>query len=266
MSPLSRKQLNSVWLRILACLRPPLPLYSPSTEIEYVADDVDVGPAIARLLSTHPDHVGFDIESRWRDGRIAVFQFSTSERTVVIHHSRMTEKIRERNLSKAVREILVNPDIEKVGVNIRGDAKQLHRQYNVDTHACVELSYVARSLHSRVWPERVSFWTRLLHPKWWLVAPMGKFFDTIGLVKLVAHYLSAALDKTEQRSNWGEPLTAGQIRYAASDSDAANLIYLELRNDPRFAQIPPITYSFDMVDGSPEFDGRPWPLPKFNPL
>ncbi|KAL8271049.1 hypothetical protein Esti_005034 [Eimeria stiedai] len=56
----------------------------------------------------------------------------------------------------------------------------------------------------------------------------GGPFRGLSLRALCALYLKEQLDKQQQQSNWGGPLTEQQLLYAATDADASRRVYLAL--------------------------------------
>ena len=99
-------------------------------------------------------------------------------------------------------------------------------------------------------PERMLVGHNLLFEATFLIAagirPLCRWWDTMlacqiigdlpsnSLASASAHYLKKLLDKAEQTSDWGGPLTASQLRYAALDAvivlELGRVLHTELHN------------------------------------
>lgn len=110
----------------------------------------------------------------------------------------------KNKLEEGLISILSNSDIEKVGVAIRDDIKELQRLTYFREAAFIDLGDIARKLG----------------------------IQNYGLRNLAGCILNVRISKKEQRSNWGrDHLTPEQKMYAAIDAWASLKIYEKLEND-----------------------------------
>jgi len=162
-------------------------------DIKIVENDQDAEQALKVL--ENETCLGFDTESKpiFRKGQISpgpsLIQIAT-ESKVFLFPTRFPAAV------AAVRELLINPAIQKVGFGIKDDNKELRNKLNIDIVNTQDLSFTLK---------------RLIGDK-----------NTIGARSAVAMVLKARLGKGAQKSNWGAyPLKNSQILYAANDAHAA---------------------------------------------
>ena len=118
-------------------------------------------------------------------------------------------------VTEALRELLVDPTVVKVGLNARGDAHKIRRDFNIPVEGVLELREFARE---RVQP--------------------GKAPESYSLAALVEWQLSHRLPKhaSSRMSDWEAPkLTDDQVKYAALDGWASLLVFETLQI------LPPVT-------------------------
>ena len=119
-------------------------------------------------------------------------------------------------VTESLRELLVDPTIVKVGLNARGDAHKIRRDFNVAVEGVLELRDFAR--------ERAA---RPGHP--------GSAPESYSLAALVEWQLSHRLAKhaSSRISDWEAPkLTEDQVTYAALDGWASLLVFETLQTLP----------------------------------
>ena len=119
-------------------------------------------------------------------------------------------------VTESLRELLVDPTIVKVGLNARGDAHKIRRDFNVAVEGVLELRDFAR--------ERAA---RPGHP--------GSAPESYSLAALVEWQLSHRLPKhaSSRMSDWEAPkLTEDQVTYAALDGWASLLVFETLQTLP----------------------------------
>ncbi|CED83038.1 Predicted 3'-5' exonuclease [Phaffia rhodozyma] len=153
--------------------------------------------------------LSFDMEwpVSYRKGcerKTALLQIGDGHIIVLCQISAMYYKIPPRLLS-----ILSDPNRIKVGVNIRGDALKLKRDFGVFVRGFVDISHLARSVD----PIRT-----------------GPGKTIISLQNLTNYYITRYLPKSAIRtSNWTKPLSQEAIEYAAADVHSATLIVNRLK-------------------------------------
>ncbi|TPX51394.1 hypothetical protein SeLEV6574_g00343 [Synchytrium endobioticum] len=173
--------------------------------------------------------VGFDIEWRvtYQKGACvrptAVVQVCSDEHVVVFHAFHM------RELPQGLMDLIMSKTCIKAGVNIRGDAQRLHKDFNVKMESWCELTHLAKA----VYPD--------------------KFKDIkahrMSLQSLVEALFNKTLDKSAVRtSNWEVfPLSNAQMTYAANDAFASLALYrhlMQVRSEiPNYENAVPIKLS-----------------------
>ncbi|MEP0354506.1 3'-5' exonuclease [Paraglaciecola sp.] len=171
-----------------------LPLYGglKLSDIKIIETELDAYEAKSALESE--SHLGFDTESKpiFSRGESSpgptLIQLATDSCGFLF-------PVKFAAALSAVRGILSNQAIQKVGFGLTGDSKEL-RKLNIDIVNTLDLSVKLKSLTSDKNP--------------------------IGARAAVAMVLRERLGKGAQRSNWGQyPLQQHQILYAANDAHAA---------------------------------------------
>jgi ribonuclease D len=164
----------------------------------HLAEDIQRTDELVKRLERCPV-LGFDTETRpsFTKGRInsvALLQLSTK------HHAYLFRLCKMRIPSSLV-ALLSNPDILKIGVAIKNDMDTLRRNAKIQPQGFVDLQNV-----------------------------MKQFAITdMGLAKMAGIILGIRISKSQQLSNWENPvLTEAQQRYAATDAWACHEIYRKL--------------------------------------
>ncbi|KAG6875799.1 hypothetical protein C0992_002227 [Termitomyces sp. T32_za158] len=213
---------------VSALSEPPanLPAYSykdytdPKPYVAYTRDAEEADDLIAALK---PGPVAYDMEwcfsffaRKLKVRKTAVIQIADSAGLVVIVH--LSEMSRFPN---ALRVLLENPAIPKLGANIMADGKKLFRDYGVLAKNLLELAALAVA-----WDPGHTITRKVT-----------------SLAKLTETYCGKALGKgAERTSNWEVPeLDELQKDYAANDVHCTMEIYkrLSLLAAPRALDIPP---------------------------
>lgn len=178
-----------------------LPKAAYEGEIIVVDTPQQVNSACDYLLSQ--SQLGFDTESRaaFQRGvvnKIALLQLSTPERCYLFRVCRI-------RLDKAILKILESPRIQKVGLDVKGDIREL-------------LSL--RKFRARNFADIQS-----------VVGNYG--ISELGLAKISAIVLGLRVAKAQRLSNWESvQLTEAQQQYAATDAWICTQIYNTLlKND-----------------------------------
>lgn len=179
-----------------------LPLQKYEGKVVLITDRKKLKEAIEEIEQEAA--VGFDTETKpsFRKGvwyHISLLQIATSQKVFLIrlNHTEFTQEISD---------LFANPGIQKVGISIRDDLKQLQKlaakfnlSFNPDN--ILELNDVAKELG----------------------------IQHAGVRNLTAIFLKFRVSKAQQTSNWENPqLTEKQIRYAATDAWVCLEIYNRL--------------------------------------
>jgi len=209
-----------------------LPSYSynvcqPKRTIRYIRTHVGaLLESHASAITLHGSFLGLDIE--WRpnwvkrapEHRVALIQLASRHEVLLFQIHRVG------HLPPVLMALLRDPDIKKVGVNIRGDIAKLHKDWNIDVQGAVDLSEVAWEMDAK---------------HWHAARNSAKRFP-IGLARLVERYLVLQLDKPKaiQRSDWENVLDERRQIYAANDAAAAYDLqeYFTMVNEGQ-VQLPP---------------------------
>ena len=172
-----------------------LPLYIGLglVEIKIIENELDATEALKDLKSEIC--LGFDTESKpiFRKGEVSpgptLIQLATKTKAFLF-------PTRFPSAIAAVKTILSNPNIKKVGFGIKGDNKELRSKLNINIVNTEDLSVKLKNL-------------------------VGEK-NEIGARAAVAMVLKSRLGKGAQKSNWGAyPLNKHQILYAANDAHSA---------------------------------------------
>jgi len=179
----------------------------PGTKITLVntyADWENISDAILQDVSAFP-FIGLDTEwvsKKGSAGLVSMLQLATYSGHCVLIRLCLLDKI-----PSSLRNILVDPDIIKVGVAVLDDGEKLLVDHNLEVAGCMDLRHLAVRQESLP----------------------GK----LGLQSLALQYLSVELDKDWRlrAGNWeAETLTIQQINYAANDAlVAVNILWVLMK-------------------------------------
>ena len=174
-----------------------LPPFVFSGEV-VVVEDASEAERIAGFLQECP-YLGFDTETRpaFRKGesyRVGLLQLASLERVYLF-------RLNKCGWGVALRNLLSDPKVIKIGVGIRDDLRNLKKLGDFAPASFVDLQeYVIR------------------------FGIEDKSFS-----KLMAIIFRVRISKRQRTSNWEAPvLNEGQIRYAATDAWGALKMYLRL--------------------------------------
>ena len=174
-----------------------LPPFVFSGEV-VVVEDASEAERIAEFLQKCP-FLGFDTETRpaFRKGesyRVGLLQLASLERVYLF-------RLNKCGWGVALRNLLSDPKVIKIGVGIRDDLRNLKKLGDFAPASFVDLQeYVIR------------------------FGIEDKSFS-----KLMAIIFRVRISKRQRTSNWEAPvLNEGQIRYAATDAWGALKMYLRL--------------------------------------
>ncbi len=175
-----------------------LPIEKFEGEVVLVDDLSQVDDAVKEI--SMETTIGIDTETKpaFKKGvfhKTALIQIATSKKTFLFRPCKI-------GLPKGLAQILHNSDIEKIGIAVIQDMKELKQQfYAFNSHAVIDLNILCKE--------------------------MG--FENIGAKNLSAMVLGHNISKRQQTSNWETPtLSEAQIRYAATDAWICREIYLKL--------------------------------------
>ncbi|BDD03174.1 3'-5' exonuclease [Aureibacter tunicatorum] len=174
-----------------------LPLVSYEGEVVVAETNDEIFDAINEINKYN--RVGFDTESRpaFKKGQyfpVSLIQIATPEKVYLL-------RIKDTGLTKPIADFLSNGDIEKIGVALHDDIKDLKKLAKFNDSGFIDLGKVAKSL------DLVNSGARSL----------------AGLI------LGFRISKSQQTSNWeNETLNENQISYAATDAWVCLKIYEEL--------------------------------------
>ncbi|GLB36431.1 putative 3'-5' exonuclease [Lyophyllum shimeji] len=226
----------------------------PDAALHYIRDADKATAHLATLCGP----VGFDLE--WKptftkntpENPVALVQLANKDTILLIQISAMQE------FPAKLKEFLESPDHVKAGVSIQNDVIKLHRDCEVSTRNCVDLSLLARCADNARWK--------------------GKYSSPLGLARLIEAYEDLALPKGKiVRSNWEAELTSGMTEYASNDAHAGFVLYSRLMSMVNAMEKAPkpVYYTFDAVRGrlceptgmhwncyNPDYDPGPPPPPK----
>lgn len=168
-----------------------------------IVDNDEQVDAMCQYLSEQPI-IGFDTETRpsFKTGvsnRVALLQLSSPERCYLIRLCRI-------KLHNTILKILSNPDILKIGADVKGDIHSLHQLRNFNEQGFVDLQRI--------------------------VADWG--IEEKSLRKMAAIILGKRVSKAQRLSNWeSAQLTPQQQLYAATDAWVCIKIYKKLLATPK---------------------------------
>lgn len=185
--------------------------------LEGLLQDIDKHP---------PPAIGVDVE--WKpdiegtyesSSPASLLQISTDDHVFVIDLLALARPPLARQLSAALRPLLLEEKVYKLGCGLTGDLKKLALSYPfVDAfrsvHGCIDLSALWRDRHMQ--PGTIKR----------VPESYRKRSMSVGLSALTEAMVGKPLDKTMQMSNWERrPLSTLQLNYAALDAHASVLIF-----------------------------------------
>ncbi|MEL6537736.1 MAG: 3'-5' exonuclease [Bacteroidota bacterium] len=156
-------------------------------EVIIISDPKDVGPAMAEI-QRHPI-AGWDTETKpaFKKGQnhpTALLQIAVPEKVFLF-------QLLKTGFTRDMMRFFENPDIAKPGVAILDDVRGLKKLHPFEEKGVIELADMAHKLG----------------------------IETTGARNLTAIFLGFRISKNQQTSNWEkDPLSEGQVRYAATDA------------------------------------------------
>ena len=174
-----------------------LPPFVFSGEVVVIEDEREVEQAVQELRLQ--SNLGFDTETRpaFRKGEryhVGLLQLATLDRVYLF-------RLNQCGFPQALRSLLSDPKVTKVGVGIRDDLKALRRMGDYEPASFVDLQE--------------------------FVVRFG--IEDKAFSKLMAIIYQVKISKRQRVTNWEAPiLTEAQIRYAATDAWGALKMFLKL--------------------------------------
>lgn len=181
-----------------------LPLGRYEGEIIIVDSAIDMADAIDAI--NNENIIGIDTETK------PTFTKGISNKTALIQIATKSKvylfRLNKTGMPYALTQILANPKIQKIGIAILQDMKELSDQYRPFRHAnVIDLNVLCKTLN----------------------------FANIGARNLSAMILGFRISKRQQTSNWElKVLSEAQLRYAATDAWVCREIYLKLYYSKQF--------------------------------
>ncbi|KAH7396302.1 ribonuclease H-like domain-containing protein [Pyrenochaeta sp. MPI-SDFR-AT-0127] len=172
--------------------------------------------------------LGFDMEWPWNDwkrsdlqNKVGLIQIASESKVGLFHIGLHPGKTTDDIIAPTLRQLLEDPAIGKVGVNIlKADFARLHRFFGLNPKGAIESSHLHRL---------VKFGAR---------KPELVSVKLVSLAHQVEDQLGLPLYKGDVRtSNWSKPLSKDQINYAAGDAYAGFMLY-HCMNAQRLAMNP----------------------------
>ena len=166
-------------------------------QIHLISSDRQVESAVSEL--TNHKSIGFDTETKPsftknRTNNVALLQLATDNDAFLF-------RLKTIRNYKSITSILSNPEIQKIGVAVNGDLKDLIKLNKFVPSNFIELQSYVKNFQ----------------------------IENIGLKKLCAIVLNGRISKKQQRSNWEAPeLSEAQLIYAATDAWASLQIFKKL--------------------------------------
>ena len=204
-------QLNAAYNRPAVRLKPSVVWLRP-TNADYQKHLTDI--AQQTRLGVDIETFGNDAKNieglhPWR-GKIRLIQIATEDTTYVVDlggrdddrdaiHGQLSE------FWIMFAQLMANPDVLKVGQNFHFDLRFLQMQYGIK----------AKNVACTLIGARTFFGDYAKGESKTNVTPI--LDGGYGLANLVKRFLGVQIDKGEQSSDWGEPLTQSQVEYAALD-------------------------------------------------
>lgn len=174
-----------------------LPVYAFSGEVVMVEEESQVEAAVRELSAF--GRIGFDTETKpsFRKGEshsVSLLQLANPEKVYLF-------RLNKCGFQPALRRLLSDPRVLKIGVGIRDDIRGLQRLAAFQPSSFIDLQEYATTFGIE-----------------------DKSFS-----KLMAIVFSVRISKRQQKSNWeAEELSEAQVRYAATDAWGALKMYQEL--------------------------------------
>ncbi|KAF8624705.1 hypothetical protein AX17_007036 [Amanita inopinata Kibby_2008] len=196
--------------------------YTPKATVVYTRHGEETNDLVSSLKS---GPLGFDLE--WRvlftrrtangasvtqyDRRVAVVQIADTAGLILVVQVHPMSRF-----PKKLQELIENPDIPKLGVNILNDGNKLFKDYGIFAKNLVELGAVVHLAD----PEGGNL----------LAGTRQRYKNIIALAKLVEYYCGKVLDKckAQRMGNWEAELDQLQVDYAANDAHCGLKIYEQL--------------------------------------
>ena len=175
-----------------------LPLLKFEGEIVVIENSADLKKAIEECEKY--SIVGFDTETKptFKKGEynpVALVQLSLENTAYLI-------RINKTGITHDLIRLFENPNIEKLGIGLRDDIKDLQKMKSFAAAGFVDLNECAESLE----------------------------MESIGARKLSGIFLKSRISKNQQVSNWENPkLTPSQMTYAATDAWICLEIYEKMQ-------------------------------------
>ena len=181
-----------------------LPLGKFEGEIIVVDNITKIALAIEDI--EHENIIGVDTETRptFKKGALnktALIQIATRNKVYLFRLNRI-------GFPLSLANIFENPKIQKIGIAILQDMKELSDQFHpFKYNNVIDLNILCKTLK----------------------------FENIGARNLTAMLLGFRISKRQQTSNWeADTLNESQLRYAATDAWVARQIYLHLYYSKEF--------------------------------
>lgn len=175
-----------------------LPIQSYTGEVIIIDQINNIESAVQEINKEYI--IGIDTETKpaFKKGvfhKTALLQVATSKKVFLF-------RLNKIGFPKSIAAILANAEIEKIGIAVIQDLKELKDQFfSFKPQVVVDLNILCEK--------------------------MG--FENIGAKNLSALILGHSISKRQQISNWEAPeLSQAQIRYAATDAWICREIYLKL--------------------------------------
>lgn len=175
MKKISKEELNN------------LPLLRYEGKVRLVDQTSEVKKAMSQLSAA--EVVGFDTETKptFKKGQyhpVALLQLAIPTVVYVI-------RLNKTGMTEEIVNFFENEQIEKVGIGLRDDIKDLQKIAPFDPQGFVDLNEMASELE----------------------------LESIGARNFSGMFLKKRISKSQQVSNWENPtLTPGQVTYAATDA------------------------------------------------
>ena len=181
-----------------------LPLGKFEGEIIVVDSPIKIADAIEEI--ENENIIGVDTETRptFKKGALnktALIQVATRKKVYLFRLNKM-------GLPYSLVRIFENPQIQKIGIAVLQDMKELSDQFRQFQYQNVtDLNILCKNLN----------------------------FQNIGARNLTAMVLGFRISKRQQTSNWeSDELSEGQLRYAATDAWIARQVFLKLYYSKEF--------------------------------
>lgn len=181
-----------------------LPLGKYEGNIVIVDTPIQIADALEDI--ENENIIGVDTETRptFKKGALnktALIQIATRKKVYLFRLNKM-------GFPHSLARIFENPQIQKIGIAVLQDMKELSDEYHPFQHNNVtDLNILCKTLD----------------------------FKNIGARNLTAMVLGFRISKRQQTSNWeATELSEGQLRYAATDAWVAREVYLKLYYSKQF--------------------------------